>query len=268
MDRIVNDDEVLLELGIATTATPEQRAVVIAAVQKAEGAVRRFLKYDPVQASRTEFYPMQDFDAAGGQAVWEVEGSSAYLRRLSQAATQELQVRHLPLRSIPAIDLRIDYDGRSGALAGSFAAETQKTEGSDYWPNYDGLDSDGNRVCRDGVIRSAGSWPVEPGSVRIIYTAGYTDEELRGQDSQVDASPIHTAALDESVRRAKRAFALQQQGSIGLGLGPLTGEKLGDYSWQADASLTARLFGGSNDLLPESTAALGPFVNFGWMLAS
>src|SRR5690606_18761523 len=111
-----------------------------------------------------------------------VDNNQAFIRRLNDSAVDELQVQHLPIRyrdkdGSNAIDLRIDYDGRGGTRSGAFAANTQQTEGVDFWPNYDAQDSSGYQLCRDGVIRSEGRWPNQPGSVRITYTAGYTAEE-------------------------------------------------------------------------------------------
>ena len=153
MGTIVNDDEVLLELGLADTVTSEQRAVIVSAISYAEGAIRRYLKYDPVRRERTEFYPQTDLDVNNqAAAVWETEGNQAILRRWPRAATSELQIRHLPIRSISS--LKIDTDARSGTNPSAFAAATEKTEGIDFWPNYDALDSSGNQICRDGLLLS------------------------------------------------------------------------------------------------------------------
>lgn len=112
MGKIVKDDEVLLELGLSTTATPADRGVVAAAINYAEGAVRRYLGYDPVQLQRTEFYPSVNFGNLSQAAVWESEGDTAYLRQVAAAATDELQVRHLPIRSV-ASRQRIYTDRKS-----------------------------------------------------------------------------------------------------------------------------------------------------------
>lgn len=267
MGNILDPSEIILELGLSGSVTEQERAIVSTAIQRAEASVKRYLKYDPVQASRTEYYPMQNLDPAARRAVWEVQDGFAYPRQLTTAATAELQVRHLPIRSSPAIDLRIDYGARSGTVSGSFADETLKAEGVDFWPNYDAVASDGNPICMDGVFRSVGSWPTEPGSVRVIYTAGYTPEELHGQDDVIDASPIAAAVLDEAVRRTRKAFISMKQ-ATGWAAGTITGERLGDYSYTVDAATAQKMFGGMTDLLPETMSMLEDFVNYGWMLAS
>lgn len=169
MPSIIDISEVLLEMGLADVSeTDYERAVVNSAITRAEGAIKRFLRYDPVQRTRTEFYPQKDLPALYQRAVWESQGDKAILRGLAGAATDLLQVQHIPIRSITS--LVIDYSGRFGTSVDAFTA-TAEIEGSDYWPTYDGVDDDGNSFCRDGLIRSFGRWPTEPGSVKVVYSA-------------------------------------------------------------------------------------------------
>ena len=141
-----------------------------------------------------------------------------------------------------------------------------QTEGEAYWPNYDGRDSSGDEICRDGIFRSLGLWPTTPGTVRIMYTAGYTVEELHGQDAIIDARPIVDAVIEEATRRAKKVFIQRKQTGVGFAAGSITSERLGDYSYTVDAASSAQLFGGTFDLMPASKEALGSFVNWGWGL--
>lgn len=263
---IADMSEVLLELGLSASATDEERAMASVAVVRAEGAVRRFLHYDPELLQRTEFYPQADRSLRSGGSVWESEGGTAYLRNLAGASASGLQLQHIPVRSVD--DLRIDYDGRSGTRAGSFPLTSLKVEGSDYWPNYDG--EDGNTppvgICRDGILKSAGRWPAYTGAVRVVYRAGYSPAELHGQVPLVDASPINEAVVDEAVRRVRRAQVWKKRTGVGFAAGPMTSEKLGDYGYTIDASLASRLFGSAFELTPETRAKLNSFVNAGWPL--
>lgn len=263
---LADASEVILEMGLSSAITEEERAIISAALTKAKGAVRRHLRYDPVQLERTEFYPSQDFFRSSLGRRWEANNDIAFVRSVSGAVTDELQVRHIPIRSLPAIDLRIDFDGRAGTKTGGFGSETLKVEGTDFWPNYDRVDSDGNSMCNDGIIRSIGLWPTQAGSVKIIYTAGYTSEELHGQESVVDASPIMDAVVDETIRRAKKAFVNKKQEGAGWVAGPMKKEKLGDYSYELGDSIVARLFGSTTDLLGETKDKLDEFVNYGYDL--
>jgi len=266
---IVDPSAVLLELGLSSSATAEEEVIVQEAVTRASGAIKRFLRYDPAQRVRTEYYPLESIRGGGGQQIWEANSSEAYVRRETEASSSELQVKHTPVRYSDAdgnntIDLRIDYDGRNGARSGSFAAATQKTEGTDFWPNYDGNDSDSIQFCSDGVLRSIGLWPLEPGSVKITYVGGYTDDELAGVDAILDASPIVDAVVQEAVLRAKKALLINSKnGASGFIAGPLAGERLGDYSYQVDVVSARMFFGGKYDLQPETKNKLQEFVNYG-----
>jgi hypothetical protein len=236
------------------------------AITRAEGAVRRFLHYDPEMLQRTEYYPQSDYTHQTRDTVWESEGNQAFLRRLAEASTNDLQLQHIPIRSVD--DLRIDYDGRSGTQTGAFGIDTLKVQGTDYWPNFDGFDDDGDRICRDGILKSIGRWPVETGTVQVQYTAGYSAAELHGQTPLVDASPINEAVVDEAVRRVRRAQVWKKKNSIGFAAGPLTSEKLGDYGYTIDASMANRMFGSAYELMQETQAKLQEFVNYGWPGAS
>ena len=256
---IADISEVLLQMGLAASVTETERAIAQEAIRVATAAVKRFLRYDPVQATHTEFYPQNDFRVGARVGVWEADENTAYYRELSGFVTNELQVKHLPIRSITS--LKVDYDGRSATRAGSFGSGTIQTEGSDFWCNYDMEDSSGNKVCKDGIIRSHGRWPDVAGSVKIVYVAGYSDAELHGQDSVIDASAILEAVIDEAVRRVLKVYSRQKRRASGFA-GPFSSESLGAYSYSQDTSITGRLIGGGMDILPETEQKLMEFQRF------
>lgn len=262
MCKIIGDELVLLELGLSSSPTEEERAIVQQAMVKAEGAVMKFLGYDPLQRARTEYYPQTNFDPLNNSGVWEATDTEAYLRRISSALTDELQLRHIPLRSSTAIRIYVDYDGRFGTRSGAFAAESEKTEGVDFWPQYDGIDSDGNKICNDGIVRSIGSWPTEPGSIKAVYTAGYSNAELEGQDALIDASPIMDAIVEESLRRAKKVLTLWKKNSrTGHNAGTITSEGLGEYNYSISGAVMDKLLS-AGGLTLESREKLQPFAMF------
>lgn len=262
MGKIADISEVLLELGLSGTVTDEERAIASTALVRTEGIVKRYLGYDPTTQTHTEFYPRQSFNSSRGQGVWEADANRAILRQISEAASNQLQLQHLPLRSIS--HLYIDYDGRSGAMAGSFSAETEKVEGDDFWANYDMLDSSGNKVCNDGILMSVGLWPETPGTVKVVYASGYGDAELHGQDSVIDASAILEVVIYEAVRRVRRMFASKKQ-SQGFIAGAITSESLGDYSYSADGSTISQVAGGG-ELSPDSKEKLATFRSWAFCL--
>jgi len=268
--QIVTLTDLLVFLGITSPSSAET-AIATASLKSAEGAVIRLLQYNPVMAVQTEFYPQTDFSQIGNNGVWEVNSSQAYRRELSGVVSTELQVKRLPIREFDedganGIDLRIDYDGRSGTKTGAFATETLKVEGTDFWPNYDQLDSNGYKVAGDGILRSQGSWPSQANSVKIIYVAGYTPTELAGEDTVIDASPIRESVIEESVRKFKTAWS-RRKDTTGHGTGALTSESLGDYSYSSDGAIIKQLMGSSYDVMASTADRLESFINFGGMIA-
>lgn len=275
---VTSSTPVLLQLGISDSATANEQSLVASAITWAESAVRRHLRYDPVYRSRVEYYPQMNVDYSPGYAIWEASENEAYLRQLSSAVTDELQLRHLPIRSITS--LYLDYDGRFGKRSGSFATETLKTEGSDYWPRYDGVDDDSNPVCRDGIILSTGRWPTTPGSVKITYVAGYTADEFTGNGIALDAASIYESVVFEAARKAKQSLILSKgsggsgSASTGWSVGTITSERLGDYSYtlgsngggSSSSSGAGGLYDGIRDLSAESLDRLADFVNLGYAL--
>jgi len=237
---IADMSEMLLLLGLDDSATTRQRALAQLCIRRAEAAVRSCIGYDPVRTSRTEFYPQGDMSRSGRTAIWEVDDTSAYIRQLSEASTDELQLKHLPLREIT--HLYIDYDGRGGQRTGSFAAGTEKVLGQDFWMSADGLDSDGDLYSLDGILRSHGRWPDIAGSVKVVYEAGYSDNELHGNDDVLDASAILESVTDEATRRFHKALSRAKRRLAGFS-GPVTSESLGDYSYSADSAMLSALVG-------------------------
>lgn len=253
--KIADISDILLELGLSAAVTDEERALAQASLVKSEGSVLRYLHYNPAQNTHTEFYPQMDFALRGRDFVWETDNQNAFIRDLASAATNELQIKNLPIRSI--ISLHIDFDARSGSRAGSFP-DPAKIEGDDFWPNWDSLDSLGEKICRDGIIRSIGRWPSISGSVKLIYVAGYTKTELRGQDTVIDASPIFDVTVDEASRFFLKTYSRRKRGAAGF-TGPFSSEKLGDYAYTTDTTILNTLVGGSIALLPENREKLNEF---------
>lgn len=263
--------DLLILLGLSSP-TASQSALAQISLQQAQGAVIRHLHYNPVLSVKTEYYPRMNANPVDGSGVWEVDADSAYFRNLNNASTTELQLARLPIRERGAaagstISLWIDYDGRSGTRTGSFGDSTLKVEGVDFHPNYEGVDSRSYKICSDGILRSEGIWPGLAGSIKVTYAAGYTAEEFLGTDAVVDASPIREAVLDEAVRRVHKAYSRMKK-RTGFGVGALTSESMGDYSYSADGALLQQLVGSSSDVLPETALKLESFVNFGSMLSS
>lgn len=263
-----------LMLGLSSSITVEETSLLAILHPRAEAAVKRFLQYDPEQASRTEYYPRHD--AAGGLDVsgsWDVNAArtKAIWERFS-SASDTLQLLRLPVRRITS--LYVDTSGRFGTVAGSFAAGTLYTEGTDFWAAYEE-----QYVCRSGLLHSYGSWPLEPGSVKVTYVAGYstlefadstpstsTTSDANGQVSSagVDASGI-ARAVELIVVQAFNQWAMTKKHTGPGFVGMLSGESAGDYSYSVNGAYAASLIG--TDLPTAAIQLLEPFVNFGILRA-
>jgi len=261
---IVTEAEVWEELGLCPPTAQEVQATKTAII-KAQGAVKRMLRYDPELKTRTEYYPQRDYTGRNLSAWDEVEGGDQPYSYRQQ--TSELILQHIPVRMVWF--LWIDEAGKSDSVAGAFADATLKVQGTDYWPNWD-LRSTADQICHDGIIRSETAWPAFPGSVKVSYYAGYSPSELAGTSTFIDASPIWEATLNEAARRAKRTIMMQKKTGVGFVAGNFASESLGDYSYSLGA--TARsdeaLYGYLNDVLPSTREMLSEYINWGYPLAS
>ncbi len=259
---IATRDDVVAYLSFQETPTDTQLATIEQAIVLATGLVKRYLKYDPEYAERTEYIPLHVAKSRYIASQLDVQGNSAVLVSSDSESASALQMKHIPIRSIG--NLYIDSSAKSGSAPDAFTGDP-KVEGSDYWVNYDSVDSSGNPVCLDGLLRSYGLWTTTPGSIKVTYTAGYTNDELRGNDSHIDASPIWAAILAESSRLARSVF-INAETPRGFTAGPLGSERLGDYSYTlADGgSIADRLYGMKAALMSETRERLSDFVNYGY----
>jgi hypothetical protein len=264
---ILSLDVLYTLLGIdSDTVTDAESLMAQISLKTAEGLVKRHLNYDPVYKQHTEYYPQTDLSFDGRSEIWDANESHAFLIRRPGESTHELQVKNLPVRATVAMDLRVDYDGKSGTTSGAFGSDTAWTEGTDFWPNYDMLDSAGDKVCNDGIIRAQGRWPQQAGSVKVVYYAGYTADEFAGDDNSIDASPIRLAVIEEASRYMHILHTKKKKSGVrgiaGWGVAGLSSENLGDYSYSADAASMKTLLSTAS-LSARSVLLLEPFLNYG-----
>lgn len=262
MGMIVSIPEFQVALGLAASITDADRGLLSLLQPKAQAAVIEKLGYDPVQREATEFYPRAEiasiaaladdsgrFEVSGSRAVWAAAATSDYL-----------QLARLPVRSVAHV--YVDNDGRFGQRAGAFGAGTELTAGEDYY-----LELDEEGLCRTGCLIAATGWPVTPGSIKVTYTAGYSDEEFTGRaDSGINAAAIAEAILLTTIH-AFRAYKAQQKGRAGFVAGAITSERLGDYSYTADGASAAAMSALAVNVPPAALEKLETFINYGRQLA-
>lgn len=262
-----------LMCGLSSSITEQERAVLTAIHPRVEASVKAFLGYDPEQSAWTEYYPRHD--NAGGLdvgGVWDVNASHtrAVWERFS-SASDTLQLRNLPVRTISS--LYVDTSGRFGKGSGAFPAATAYTEGTDFWGEYEA-----QYFCASGLLYSYGSWPIEPGSIKVTYTAGYSRLELAGRSTSttssdenseistkgVDGSGIVAAIATTAVAAMNRWGLTKKHSGAGF-VGPIQSESAGDYSYSLASGYLVSLIGTS--LPPEAIEQLNAYRHYGVMRA-
>ena len=263
-DAIVTVPMLLDALGIGDSATAAEQRLANIVLAPAHGACKRFLRYDPVSATRTEYLPSAD-DLGDSwwindPGVWDSNGVEAFFTSYGGSTSDQLQVTHIPIRSITTI--HEDVNAYGDQESGDFPASTLLTSGTHY---YHDIDTTG--LCKSGIIyRRSGSWSDRARTIKVVYVAGYTMNEFQGM-TEIDASPIQYAVLETAVYMFKRLAVNQKKSGPGFTAGPLLSEKLGDYMYrlseQAAGSIeTMGLFAG--DLPPESARLmLSEYVHTG-----
>lgn len=271
---IASFQEILVALGLSdlTQLSTGNEALAKLVHGPAEGAVKDYIGYNPIQAVRTEFYPTRD-ELAGSMLHGHTEFGYATVSPLSHSTRAEignwrtdgleahkLLLRSIPIRSITSV--HEDREGRSGQGSNKFPASTLLTPDEDYY-----IDLDENEHGRSGfLIRRGRSWPCDIRSVRVIYTAGYSPLEFMGF-GDVDASPIKHAVILTAVRLFVQLKSHAGSPSGGFGAGPVKQEKLGDYAYAMGLSADEGGLGSftlNPGQLPDAAKEmLGPYIHFG-----
>jgi hypothetical protein len=152
---------------------------------------------------------------------------ATYTEYLQGNGRKELVLRHRPVTAVTSVHL--DWDGNADQNPeGSFEAASLLTAGKDYFLNLDGSWG-GDPVSFSGLlVRVRNVWPEvqrqwywtklspetgpAPGSIRVIYTAGY------------DPAP-------EDLQYAVVFLVQAMRKDLPVG-GNLESEKIGDYSYK------------------------------------
>lgn len=177
ISQIVDIAECLAYLNLGSSATEQQLGMIQLLKTRAEAKVRRYLRRNVTQATYTHYLP-------GNVNPWDVADRLPF-------SGPTLWLTEAPVRSITSI--YVDRGGKAGQASGAFPASSLLVAGTDYM-----LDIKSTGWCPSGrVILNAGEWPADPGSIKVTYVAGWTDNELIGNvtDPTLDASDLHLATL-------------------------------------------------------------------------
>lgn len=244
---IATVNEVLAFLSLSSTVTDDDKALIAMLKTGVENDCRQFVGHGITKPSSdyTHFLPAQNnrspeeglvqFDLVGGKAVPISQYTSA---------GSILVLPQMFVRAITSI-----YEDRAayaGFGSNAFASSTLLTAGTDYY-----LDIDSTGMSLSGhVIRIGTCWSTEPRSIKAVYSAGLTFEELRSEYSFVRDSVIL-----EVIQRFKMVKA--QQGATSDGWAPIKSESFGqEYSVTYATDLISKMFGSLSQRCQDSLSTI------------
>jgi DNA-binding transcriptional ArsR family regulator len=198
--------EVVQSLGLGSTLTDADSALLTTTKIRIEAEVRRFVGHNIVQPATpyVEYLPARPGNIQSVE-MYEVVGNQL----ISHVSTQYGDVLQLPqmwLRSITSI-----YEDRGaygGQKAGDFAAGTLLTQGTHYWVNYDKDASDPelngtqSLAVAGQVIRVGASWSRVPRTIKVTYVAGLTASELDGAWSDIKSVIVYETIVRFKTKKA------------------------------------------------------------------
>ena len=222
MTQICDISDVLMYLGIASSATDAQRARLEFCVPLAEGAVRDYLGFTATLGTYTHYLPHRSVtdgelvgrDVINNRVVDEYAGGYS-----------ELWLPERPVRVDGSYTITVYEDlGAYGGQGASDFSASALTQGTDYYVDYedDGIGWSGK------LVRISGTWSSRARTIKATYTAGLTGGELdsgtiRGPGG-ADTRAIKNAAVLAVV------LAYKQATQTTSGESGIIAERLGDYS--------------------------------------
>ena len=205
---IIDLGEAKAVIGRATTCTDRDNELINLLLPMAEANLEKYLNFVVVQKTFTEFYPHDEelsvYDDDDDDLVYV--GDKVYVDR-GGVRGRLLNLNNVPVRSITSVNE--DAEGFFGQVAGSFAASTLLTSGTDY---YLALQESG--ISWSGALwRRAANWPVQLGSIKVVYVAGFTAAELADDYADIRWGALRT--FSDLWSRSKALHAGQRSDAIG-----------------------------------------------------
>lgn len=167
-------------------------------LQRAEQHVCDFLGWEFIcQQSITEYLPLDQAAPYIQDPIYTVNAGYNRAVPANYYSANILQCRHVPVR--PAVAAPVvyeDWTGYFGQMPGSFSGPPLEY-GVDYF-----IKTEEPGISWSGImVRRTFWWPNVPGSLKLTYTAGFSDAELAGRYSSFKTACLET--LGDLYMRAK-----------------------------------------------------------------
>lgn len=247
---LANLSEILTALGLASSATPQDLALANLVHRKAERAVKKYLGYDVEQATYSEYYPEQNFQAPQALLIagYELAGGRATPVEWFADDRRILQLRQLPVRSVSAV-----YEDTGAWLNGFPPSFQTLLNNGDYM-----IDDPGDAAAWSGMLfRLSGVWTNRERCVKVVYTAGLTAQELGQKFTEFRDAVVETAAVWFNAMKSMRPNPVT--GNQG---GAVTNESIDGVSWAYHPEVQARLMGFMHQLPPSAASLLEDRVRY------
>lgn len=231
---ICTNDEVFSLLGISAP-TAAQSSLLTLLRPMAEDAVRNEVGYSIEQATYTHLLPNHS-DSLGELTGVDVLNDRVVFKH--DGEVRELFTPERPLRSVTSVyEDRAAYGGQG---SGDFPASALLTSGTDYY-----IDQVVSGISWSGkLVRISSGWSPRERTIKVTYVAGLTAAELSGSTVVRGPNGNGVTALKRAALVAAAIAWKEPQASIqGSNAGPITGERLADYSVQYAANQVVNLFG-------------------------
>jgi len=208
-----------------------------------EKAVKAFLRWNPERHTVTKYYPKGQVggeysnwpgeNVAGGEETWPKRGSGIVNTVGGLSTVLQLDDKFVIPSGLTVYET-------AGAYMGQVSSSwTLLTLGTHYW-----LDLDDANFCETGhLVRLNASWPKQPGSVKVTYSAGFTAAQLAGTDSDYDASDIRLATFIAVQKAYNEIKTNRPNTSTGRAAGPIVSETIDGYSYTLAQSSAVAQFG-------------------------
>lgn len=253
---ITSRAEILLMLGKQTTATTAQVAFIDMIHPLVESAVEDFLQIEIENKVQIEYLPAQPLGINRDILISDYERTDQGVVAASAGGLATLQLKQTPVFKDGTLEVREDYDAPQTAPASAFDADTVLTYGDDYWLDItreETVSGSTVYISDTGTIQRYGSWPDTPRTVKVTYTAGWTDAQLNsGFAGAVKLAVLDTISLAFHGNE-KRNDPKNNPSS----------ESIGKYSYSAGNQSGVEAFAnGSVNLPPSAMTRLQPYRSY------
>lgn len=214
MPSLADSDSVFDYLSITPSAIQSDAMDVIVAGMSS--AIARYCRWSLVEKTLTSYLPLNP--VAVGYHVPTAD--IGYGFGAVTSGRNRLQLPAMHVKSL--VSINEDYGAKAGVGSEDFPSTTLLTAGDDYF-----LEKDSGATYSEsgGVIRVGCNWSSVPGTIKVVFVAGFSESELSGEFNGIRYATIRECARAWITRQRENAL-VSSAGSDAL---IISRERLGDY---------------------------------------